>query len=140
MVAQGQWRDKGEEPMEHATYIAKPYIKTAKKYVTLSFAPRHDDPLSKHRLSSFTGAGGSGKTTRAIELFRQRDPLLFIPTHRLAKEMLARGVKALDLSQLLPLEWSNRVVARKDMTEIYSPCDHMGRGLHGDPLHPGNLP
>ena len=37
---------------------------------------------------------GSGTTTRTIELFRQRDPLVFTPTHRLVKEMQARGVQA----------------------------------------------
>ncbi|MCU7879580.1 MAG: AAA family ATPase, partial [Candidatus Thiodiazotropha sp. (ex Lucinoma aequizonata)] len=57
-------------------------------------APRHDDPLTRHQLSYLNGGGGSGKTTRAIELFRPRDPLVFTPTHRLAKEMRARGVKA----------------------------------------------
>ena len=44
-------------------------------------------PFSQHRT-------GSGKTTRAIELFRQRDPLVFTPTHRLVKEMRTRGVQA----------------------------------------------
>ena len=44
--------------------------------------------------ATYAVAGGSGKTTRAIELFRQRDSLVFTPTHRLAKEMLARGVQA----------------------------------------------
>ena len=38
--------------------------------------------------------GGSGKTMRAIKLFRTRSPLVFTPTHRLAKEMRARGVQA----------------------------------------------
>ena len=38
--------------------------------------------------------GGSGKTMRAIELFHTRSPLVFTPTHRLAKEMRARGVQA----------------------------------------------
>ena len=81
-------------PMGHAAYLAKPDYKAAKKDLTLSTAPRHDDPLSRHRLSYLSGGGGSGKTTRAIELFRQRDPLVFTPTHCLAKEMRARGVQA----------------------------------------------
>eukprot|EP00061_Rhincodon_typus_P018951 g48347.t1 len=50
-------------------------------------------PLTHHQLSYLNGGGGSGKT-RAIELFRVRDPLVFTPMHRLAKEMRARGVKA----------------------------------------------
>ena len=99
-VAPGQWWDKGEHlymPMEHAAYLAKPdYIcsEATKKDLTTSTAPRHDDPLSRHRLSYLNGVGGSGKTTQGIELFRTRNPLVFTPTHRLAKEMRARGVQA----------------------------------------------
>ena len=98
-VATVQWRDKDEElymPVEHAAYLAKPdYIvcKANTKRTSLP-APRHVDPLSRHHLSYLSGGGGSGKTTRAIELFRQRDPFVFTPTHRLAKEMRARGVQA----------------------------------------------
>ena len=57
-------------------------------------APRRADPLTRHQLSYLNDGGGSGKTTRAIELFRTRSPLVFTPTHRLAKEMRARGVQA----------------------------------------------
>ena len=79
-------------PMEHAAYLAKPdYIANTKKDLSPSTAPRHDDPLSRHRLSYLSGGG---KTTRAIELFLQRNPLVFTPTHRLAKEIRARGVQA----------------------------------------------
>ncbi|MEW8689050.1 MAG: AAA family ATPase [Candidatus Thiodiazotropha sp.] len=95
-VAPAQWRDKGEKvymPMEHAAY-AKPDYRTTKKNLTPSTARRHEDPLSRHRLSYLNGGGGSGKTTRAIEFFRQKAPLVFTPTHRLAKEMRARGSKA----------------------------------------------
>ena len=74
-------------------YLAKPDHKATKKDLTHSTAPRHEDPLSRHRLSYLNGGGGSGKIARAIELFRQRDSLVFIPTHRLVKEMRARGVK-----------------------------------------------
>ena len=81
-------------PVEQAAYLAKPDYKAAKRDLTPSTAPGHDDPLSRHRLSYLNGSGGSGKTTRAIELFRQRDPLVFTPTHRLTKEMRARGVQA----------------------------------------------
>jgi hypothetical protein len=59
-----------------------------------SAAPQHDDPLSRHRLSYLNGGGGSGKTMRAIGLFRQRNPLVFTPTHHLAKQMRTRGIKA----------------------------------------------
>ena len=97
-IAPAQWRDKDEKlymPVEHAAYLAKPdYIANTKKDLSPSTAPRHDDPLSRHRLSYLSGGGGSGKTTRAIELLLQRNPLVFTPTHRLAKEMRARGVQA----------------------------------------------
>ena len=54
-VASGQWRDKGEQifmPQKHAFYLAKPdYIcsEATKKDLTPSTAPRHDNPLSRHR-------------------------------------------------------------------------------------------
>ena len=59
-----------------------------------SAAPPHDDPFVSHALSYLNGGGGSGKTTRANEVFRGRKPLVFTPTHRLAKEMRSRGVDA----------------------------------------------
>ena len=81
-VAPAQWRDKYEELYmpEHADYLAKPdYIANTKKDLSPSTAPRHDEPLSRQRLNYLSGGGGSGKTTRAIGLFRQRDPLVFTP-------------------------------------------------------------
>ncbi|MEW8688029.1 MAG: hypothetical protein AB2556_19635 [Candidatus Thiodiazotropha sp.] len=45
------------------------------KDVPDSTAPRFDDPLTRHQLSYLNGGRGSGKTTRAIELFRQKKPL-----------------------------------------------------------------
>ncbi|MEW8689115.1 MAG: AAA family ATPase [Candidatus Thiodiazotropha sp.] len=96
-VAPAQWRDKGEKicmPQKHADYRAEPASVATKKNLTPRTAPRHDDPLSRHALSYLTGGGGSGKTTRAIELLRQKTLLIFTPTHRLAKEMRARGAKA----------------------------------------------
>ncbi|MEW8689108.1 MAG: AAA family ATPase [Candidatus Thiodiazotropha sp.] len=89
--------DKGEKlymPMEHAAYLAEFDYFKYEKDLTPSTAPRHDGPLSRHRLSYQNGGGGSGKTMRAIELFRQRNPLVFTLTHRLAKEMRTRGVQA----------------------------------------------
>ena len=72
-VAPAQWRDKDEEPVEHAAYLANPdYLANTKKDLSPNTAPRHDDPLSRHRLSYLNGGGGSGKTTRAIELSLQR--------------------------------------------------------------------
>ena len=65
-----------------------------KKKTPPSTAPSHEDSLSRHALSYLNGGGGSGKTTKAIELFLTRDPLVFTPTHCLTKEMRAREVKA----------------------------------------------
>ena len=96
-VAPAQWRDKGEtifSPQDHATYEPKPEHWGASNDVADSTAPSHADPLTRHALSYLNGGGGSGKTTRAIELFRGRKPLVFTPTHRLAKEMRSRGVDA----------------------------------------------
>ena len=90
LVAPGQWRDKGEQlfmPMEHAAYLPKSdYIKN-KKDLTPSTAPHHDDPLSRHCLSYLNGGGGSGKTTRAVELFRRSNLLVLTPTHCLASPL-----------------------------------------------------
>ncbi|KAK3796753.1 hypothetical protein RRG08_045761 [Elysia crispata] len=96
-VAPAQWRDKGEtifSPQDHAAYEPKPEHWGASNDVADSSAPSHADPLTRHALSYLNGGGGSGKTTRANELFRGRKPLVFTPTHRLAKEMRSRGVDA----------------------------------------------
>lgn len=79
-VEPAQWRDKDETlymPQDHAAYT-----------------PKADDRLATHRLSYLNGGGGSGKPTRAIELFRNSEPLVLTPTHRLAKEMRGRGAKS----------------------------------------------
>ena len=96
-VAPAQWRDKGETiyaPADHAAYTPKPEHWAANKDVLDSTAPDHKDPLTRHARSYLNGGGGSGKTTRVIGLFRARKPLVFTPTHRLAKEMRLRGVEA----------------------------------------------
>ena len=97
LIAPAQWRDKGETiyaPQDHAAYEPKPEHWGASNDVADSTAPSHVDPLTRHALSYLNGGGGSGKTTRANELFRGRKPLVFTPTHRLAKEMRSRGVDA----------------------------------------------
>lgn len=78
-VAPAQWVNKGEDlrmPQEHEAYFAKLNCK-AKEDLTPSTSPHHDDPLLRHRLSYLNGGGGNGKTTRAIELFRQRNLPVF---------------------------------------------------------------
>lgn len=96
-VAPAQWRDKGEtiySAKDHAAYQPKPEYWGSALELPDSTAPSHKDPLTRHALAYLNGGGGSGKTTRAIELFRARKPLVFTPTHRLAKEMRTRGVDA----------------------------------------------
>ena len=73
-------RHHHRHPKRQPAYLAKPdYIANTKKDLSPSTAPRHDDPLSMHRLSYLSSGGGSGKTTRAIELFLLRNPLVFTP-------------------------------------------------------------
>jgi len=71
--------------------------------------PLVDDPFSCYQLSYFNGGGGSDKT-RAIDVFRGKEPLFLTPTHSLAKEMRARGVKVQTYHSLFFLaEWPERV-------------------------------
>ncbi|MEW8689302.1 MAG: hypothetical protein AB2556_26060 [Candidatus Thiodiazotropha sp.] len=141
-VAPALWRDKGEKPympMEHAPYLVKPDNIKNEKDLTPSTAPRHDDPLSRHRLSYLNGGRGSGKTTRAIELFRQRNPLVFTPTHRLARKMRTRGVQPQTYHSFF--RWSGQTEWTPErMGQIHFSCDHLGRGLHSAPPRFGNLP
>ena len=88
-------------------------------------------------MTYLSGGRGSGKTKRAIEPFRQRDPLVFTPTHRLVKEMRARGVQAKTYHSFDGVaRWSGRL---KEWGRSSFPCDHLGRGLHSGPPHPGNF-
>ena len=133
------WRDKGERilaPTDNAAYQPKPEHWCGTKDVSGREAPRYDDPLTRHRLSYLSGSGGSGKTTRAIELFRVRDPLVFTPTHRLAIRDAGQRGQCPDVPQLLPLERADRVVPRKDGAEVHLPRDHLGGGLHGAQVCP----
>ena len=92
-------------PQEHAAYSPKSEQWQYKKNVIETSASRYNDPLIRYQLSYLNGGGGSGKTSMAIELFRVRDPVVLTPTHRLAKEMQNRGVKA-QTYRLLSLEWT----------------------------------
>jgi hypothetical protein len=59
-----------------------------------SNAPPVSDPVCRYKTVYLNGCGGSGKTTRAIELFRRSTMIVLTPTHRLAREMIQRGVNA----------------------------------------------
>ena len=96
-VGPAQWRDKGERiysAQEHAAYEPTPEHWGASNDVSDSTAPPNTDPLTRHLLSYLNGGGGSGKTTRAIRVFKGKKILVLTPTHRLAKEMKSRGVNA----------------------------------------------
>ena len=96
-VAPAQWRDKGETiylAQDHAAYEPEPEHWGASSDIPESTASSHADPLTRHVLSYLNGGGGSNKTTRTIDLFRAGNPLVFTSTHRLAKEMRTRGLKA----------------------------------------------
>lgn len=97
LVLPTEWRIKNEKlhaPRENSAYYAKPEVICQKNDRDPSTAPTYTDKLSRHRLSYLNGGGGSGKTTRAIELFRARKPLMLVPTQRLAKGMRGRGVES----------------------------------------------
>ena len=111
------WRDKGEmirQQEEHAFYEGE---QEGINQISDSTAPQIRDPLSYSLLSYLNGGGGSGKTTRAIDTFRSKNPLVFTPTHRLAKEMRdTKNVKAQTYHSFF--RWSGQ----KEWTE-----DRMGK-------------
>ena len=59
-------------PQEHAAYLPQSEHWAATNDSPDSTVPSHVDPLARHALSYLNGGGGSGKTTRAINLFRNR--------------------------------------------------------------------
>ena len=121
-------------PIDHAAYLAKPDYVSSTKGLPLRSAPRHDDPLSRHSLSYLNAGGGSSKTTRANELFA-RGILLSLLQPTVWRKKCGLRASRPRLSQLLPLEWPDRVDARKDGVEVHFTCDHLGRGLHSAPPH-----
>ena len=97
-------------PMEHAAYLAKlDYIASTKKDLSPSTAPRHDDPLSRHRLSYLSGGGGGGgglqrqnhASDRALP--PEQSPCLH-PDPSPGQRDAGPGRPGPDLPQLLPLE------------------------------------
>ena len=108
-------------PQDHAAYLPKPEFWQQTKDIPNSQAPRADDPLTTNQLSYLNGGGGSGKTTRTIELFRSRDPLVFTPTHRLAKEMRSRDVKAQTYHSFFCWSGQNDWTPER-MGQKYIPC------------------
>ncbi|MEW8689029.1 MAG: hypothetical protein AB2556_24685, partial [Candidatus Thiodiazotropha sp.] len=76
---------------EHAAYLAEPAFMATERDLPPSTAPRHDDPLSRYALPKRRqGRRQDHASDRALP--PEKKP--FTPTHRLAKEMRARGAKA----------------------------------------------
>lgn len=124
-VGPAQWRDKGEmlrPPQQHACYAPGVDDWGMRHSFEDSSAPSHADPLARHALCYLNGGGGTGKTTRAIELYRVRDPTVFTPTHRLAKEMRSRGVRAQTYHSFFRWsgrqDWSPEVMGQKFVPRV----------------------
>ena len=94
----GTWRIKKETLRDYSesadVTVEDNYIR-GDNLSERSNAPPCSDPICRWKTVYLNGCGGSGKTTRAIELFRDRvDMIVLTPTHRLAREMKQRGVNA----------------------------------------------
>ena len=93
----GEWRIKKETILDYSESADVPikdiYRKT-NRILKSSSAPSIYDPVSRHKTIYLNGPGGSGKTTRAIELFKNSDMIVLTPTHRLAREMTQRGTRS----------------------------------------------
>lgn len=137
-VRSAQWHNKGDQlypPKEHVAYLPSPrYISQYETFVLSvmpnSMAPWYDDPLSRHQFCYLNGGGGSGKTTRAIELLRLRPPHVHAhpsPGQRDADP----GCQSTDLPQLLPMVWDpeNQVDCGwpSSVTEKVQGTDQFGR-------------
>ena len=83
---------------------------------------------------------GSGKNHASDRALPYQKPPRLHPDPSPGQRNAGQGRPGPELSQLLPLERPNRLDAREDGTEIRSPCDHLGRGLHSAPPNSGNLP
>ncbi|CAG8705200.1 14248_t:CDS:2, partial [Racocetra fulgida] len=78
-IQPGQWRDKSEKIYD----------------IPDSIAPTIHDPITRCRNSYLNGEGGSGKTTRAIRIFKNINMIVFTHTNALAKDFREKcNVKA----------------------------------------------
>ncbi|CAB5381272.1 unnamed protein product [Rhizophagus irregularis] len=86
---QGPW--KNTQPSK---VVTKEYWKSIKN-ITKSIAPSIHDPITRSRVSYLNGGGGSEKTTRAIQIFKDINMVVFTHTNALAKDFQNnRKVKA----------------------------------------------
>ncbi|CAG8546369.1 7872_t:CDS:2 [Ambispora gerdemannii] len=97
-IQPGQWRDKGEKihgPDPNVVYWPKDRHWRSVKNVPDSNAPSIHDPITRSQVSYLNGGGGSGKTTRAIRIFKDINMVVFTHTNALAKDFQNdRKVKA----------------------------------------------
>src|SRR6266536_5367045 len=88
-------------------YRPKPEYHRHRKDVLPSIAPLYNDPLSHHRLSYLKGGGGSGKTTRTIELLRVRSTCLYPNPPRLLDQQPERPGHQVEESRPRPITVSS---------------------------------
>jgi len=94
----GTWRIKREKLFE---YFKSADVTIENNYLRddnlseWSNAPPISDPICRYKTIYLKDCGGSGKTTRAIELFRGRASMIVLtPNNRLAREIKLRNVDA----------------------------------------------
>ena len=94
----GGWRIKKEILHDYSisadAEMFDKYIEIGNSSEFSSNAPSVSDPVTRYKTVYLNGCGGSGKTTRAIELYKNVSMIVLTPTHRLAREITQRGVKA----------------------------------------------
>ncbi|CAG8687539.1 17281_t:CDS:2, partial [Cetraspora pellucida] len=97
-IQPGQWHDKGEKiygPVTDIVYWPKNRYWESIKNIPESTAPSIHDPITRCGKSYLNGGGGSGKTTRAIRIFKNINMVVFTHTNALAKDFREkRDVKA----------------------------------------------
>ena len=93
----GSWRVKKEMLHDYCisadTEIVDNYIEDSSNF-TVGNAPPVSDPVTRYKTVYLNRCGGKGKTTRAIELYKNFNMIVLTPIHRLVREIRQRGVKA----------------------------------------------
>ncbi|CAG8768669.1 25570_t:CDS:2, partial [Gigaspora rosea] len=88
-IQPGQCRDKGEkiyEPVADTVYWPKNRHWESIKDIPNSTALSIHDPITRYRNLYLNGGGRSGKTTRAIKIFKDINIVVFTHTNALAKD------------------------------------------------------
>ncbi|CAG8847433.1 31472_t:CDS:2, partial [Gigaspora margarita] len=87
-IQPSQWRDKGEKiygPNADIVYWPKNRYWELIKDITESTASLIHDPITRSQVSYLNRGGGSGKTIRAIRIFKDINIVVFTHTNALAK-------------------------------------------------------